>query len=206
MVLVTAFEPFDGQATNSSEVVMQSLRENLKDRCHFLTLPVSYARSFENLRKHLELAKEPYQFVLMLGQASGRSRISLERFALNWIEATLADADGVLPKPSQIQPGVPTALVSDLPLHEWRDQLIHQGLPVEVSLSAGGYVCNYFYFTATTQALKNSKQCLFVHLPPLPEQGSQALLGSQPLNVQRQTLLSLIDLIEKHVNHEINSP
>lgn len=198
---MTAFEPFDGQATNSSEVVMQSLRESLVDRCHFLTLPVSYARSIENLRKHLELTKEPYQFVLMLGQASGRSRISLERVALNWIEATLADADGALPKPSLIQPEAPAALVSDLPLHEWRDQLIHQGLPVEVSLSAGGYVCNYIYFAATTQALKNSQKCLFVHLPLLPDHVSQALLGSQSLNVQRQTLLSLMDLIEKHLNH-----
>ena len=49
-----------------------------------------------------------------------------------------------------------------------RDDLKAAGLPTEISLSAGGYVCNHLYFQLLKSKLK--QPVVFIHVPYLQAQ------------------------------------
>lgn len=167
-VLVTGFEPFLGSPVNPSRKIVERLSQvsGHGERFETLILPVSFAQSVSRLNALLD-ARDDLGAVLMFGQASGRKKISLERVGLNWRESTTPDEDGFRPALGPIDPSFAPALFSTLPLDRWKDDLAALGLPAEVSLSAGGYVCNSLYFDQLRRA---THPALFVHVPYLPEQ------------------------------------
>lgn len=169
-VLVTGFEPFLGSSVNPSRELIRALthESSLKDCIIPLVLPVSYRRSFPLLQSAWEAFEGGA--ILMFGQAGGRPKISLERVALNWWESALPDEDGQRPATGPISEGEPGASFCELPLDVWRDELEAIGIPCEVSLSAGGFVCNHLYHHVR-RAMKDVP-VLFVHLPFLPEQAA----------------------------------
>lgn len=164
-LLITGFEPFAGNLTNPSQKLIEDLRHDpiLAKDCLFTVLPVSYRRAPEKVHQIL-LANPTVDRVLMFGLAQMRTKMSLERVALNWTEARLADVDGVMPAPGRLLPGAEEVRLNPLPLREWADDLEKMGLPVEVSLSAGGYVCNALAY-AVSGLMKSRGEALFVHLP-----------------------------------------
>src|SRR5260370_421625 len=86
--LVSAFEPFGNARTNSSQIIVERLaRENWGGKIRFEpNVPVRFADAWEVLRREVE--QDPsIDGVLAFGQAEGRKKISLERVALNWIDA-----------------------------------------------------------------------------------------------------------------------
>src|SRR5262245_36393197 len=98
--LISHFAPFDGGKTNSSAIVCT----HLKAGDHVLTkaLPVSYKSCWKELESYLKSGD--FKGVLALGQAEGRTKISLERVALNWIDSRVPDNDGVQPIDVKINP------------------------------------------------------------------------------------------------------
>lgn len=171
-ILVTGFCPFLGEKINPSEILLDWLKRDfsLQDKVDTLLLPVSFATAAALLRERLD--KKNYDVILMLGQAGGRSKISFERVALNWIETEKPDEDGVTPKQGVIVEGKDSALFSTFPINQVKDDLVLKQLPVSVSLSAGGYVCNYVYYHALLWLQENqtTSQACFIHVPYLPEQ------------------------------------
>lgn len=168
-ILLTGFAPFSGEQVNPSEKVVRMIGEN-SDYAWLdtLILPVSFKKSPEILFQ--SLSQQDYDKVVMLGQAGGRQKISLERVALNWVETYIADESGYTPKPGVIDSAADKAFFSGWPLHKMEQDLLSQKIPVEISFSAGSYVCNYLYFKVTAELSLMNKSCLFVHLPFLPEQ------------------------------------
>lgn len=166
-ILVTGFEPFLGESINPSQLIIESLsnQSEFKELCDFLLLPVSYKRSVFELER--KLSQNNFQFVLMLGQAGGRSEVSLEIQGFNQNECRFADEDGDLRLNQVIRDDGETLLKVDLPLQEWVHSLREEGLPVSVSETAGRFVCNHLYY----EFLARKKELgLFVHVPYLPEQ------------------------------------
>ena len=115
-VLITGFLPFLGEKLNPSELLLKS-SEGLSG-VKTLRLPVSYKDAVRVLLAHL--ATNSYDVVVMLGQAGGRSKISLERIAVNWQESAYADEQGFHPAAgSKIDEAHPNAYFSTLPLEKF---------------------------------------------------------------------------------------
>jgi pyroglutamyl-peptidase len=169
-ILVTGFSPFLGEQINPSAIILDWIQNEFGARVDTALLPVSFQQAPEIVRNYL--SAKSYDMILMLGQAGGRARISLERVALNWVETDHPDEEAFKPQQGGIlQEGEP-ALFSSLPLTEWKEKLQSANLPVEISLSAGGYVCNFLYYQTLHWLQENQKaaSACFIHVPYLPQQ------------------------------------
>jgi pyroglutamyl-peptidase len=158
MILLTGFEPFGGDDHNPSAAVANTLEsEGVAVRI----LPVDGQR----IRSALEQAIAQTQpcAVLMLGLARGRTRLSLERVAVNWLEYRIADNAGQRTQGEPILPNTPDALFSSLPLAAMQARLQQAQIPFEVSLSAGAFLCNQVFYLA--RALYPELAAGFIHLP-----------------------------------------
>ena len=153
-----------------------------------LILPVEFARSFDVLKNHLR--QHVYDCVISLGQAAGRSKVSFEKIGLNWVQTEHQDESGHKPSTGAIFEQGPLAVMSRFPVDDVYQALKAKKYPVEVSFSAGTFVCNDFYFRTLTE-FANLKP-VFIHVPLITEQG-----GEGKVSLEYQTLLNVFnDLVE----------
>lgn len=159
MILVSGFKPFLKEKINPSELLVEKLKVNYQD-ISTVILPVEFDRAYLELQKHIN-ATQP-KFVIMFGQAGGRPNVCLEKVALNWNQTKSADEAGKNPGVGRIGDGE-LALMSTFPVDDLSVFLADRRLKVEVSFSAGTFVCNNLYF----KVLKNHPliQSIFVHVP-----------------------------------------
>jgi pyroglutamyl-peptidase len=173
-LLLTGFEPFGGELDNPAMALLPhfSQRRILGHRVETELLPVSFAGALAALDAALRRAAP--RLVLGIGQAGGRARLSLERVALNLIDARIPDNDGMQPFDAAVIPGAPAAHFSTLPLKAALAALQAQGVPAELSLSAGTYVCNAVFFASCQRAqdLAAPPRVGFLHVPYLPAQAA----------------------------------
>lgn len=172
VVLLTGFEPFDGETVNpSAEVVRVLDRECVGGhRVVGAVLPVAFAATLPLLEDLIERHRPV--LAIALGQAGGRSEISIERIAINLVDARIPDADGLQPVDAAVIEGAPFACSTQLPAKAIALHLRALGIPAALSLSAGSYVCNQVFF-ALVQSLGArlpGARGGFVHLPWLPSQ------------------------------------
>lgn len=181
-ILLTAFEPFDATGTNSS---LEVLRRLDLPWLQTAVLPVSYRRAAEEITTLIE-ANRP-DLVVCLGQAGGESTVRLEKVALNYTRASVADNDGVLLRCGAVIPDAPDAIFTKTEIEALLDRLSEKHA-VKLSLTAGSYVCNSTYFTAL---YRNNGQALFVHLPYCTGQG----VPSETPERMAQTVQELLTLL-----------
>ena len=95
-VLITAFEPFGGEKINPTMLLLDALTAPAGMELDKLVLPVEFgnaeARAMERLAAH------PADCVISLGQAGGRSAITVERIAINLDDASIPDNAGLQPR------------------------------------------------------------------------------------------------------------
>ncbi len=164
--LVTAFEPFGNISTNCTELVLRELELNLD--VDTLLLPVEHIECFSKLMNKIE--KNTYDNIILLGQASMRKRISIERVALNIYDFPIQDNSGNQIIDQRIIEDEENALFSTLPIKEILNDLKLRGIDSEISNSAGTYICNELFFKGLN-LVKNTKTRLgFIHLPLAEEQ------------------------------------
>ncbi len=193
-ILLTGFEPFRKESINPSGEIVRSF----ENQCDTLVLPVSYLRSWEILQK--QLVSTPYDFVLMLGQAGDRKGICLERMAINLQDTETADEDGDVRVQRKIAENGPDAFMNPLPLRAWSQALQKMQLPVEISFSAGAFVCNSVYYQAFQLMKEKGRQTpvLFVHVPYMPEQtvGKPEGTPSLSLEIMKRAISELIGILK----------
>lgn len=165
MILVSGFKPFLSEKINPSELLVEKLKVNSQD-LNSVILPVEFDRAYIELQKTINQVNP--KFVIMFGQAGGRSNVCLEKIALNWNQTKSADESKFVPPTGRIADGE-LALMSTFPVDDLAAFLVDRRLKTEISFSAGAFVCNNLYF----KVLKNNPliQSIFVHVPFLPEQG-----------------------------------
>ena len=180
-VLLTGFDAFAGAASNASWLAVQALHGRQVADCRVVAarLPTVFGDSYTELKRLLE-AHAPV-LVLCVGLASGRRAISIERVAINVDDASLADNRGACPVDTPVVPAGPAAYFSGLPIKAMLHALQQQGLPAEVSQSAGTFVCNHVFYglmhtLATEPALAGTRGG-FVHVPGLDVLGLTDLVG-----------------------------
>ncbi len=172
LVLLTGFEPFGGQSVNPSWEVARSLhgRSMAGAQVHALQLPCVFGQSLAVLQQALQ-ALQPV-LVLALGQAEGRSDISVERVAINVNDARIADNAGAQPVDTPVKAGAPAAFFSTLPIKRIVAGLRAAGLPASVSQTAGTFVCNHVFYGLMHALQGTAVRAGFIHLPLLPGQAA----------------------------------
>jgi pyroglutamyl-peptidase len=169
-ILVTGFDPFDGDAVNPSGEVAKRLDGRvIGDRLvRSAMLPVQHEAARAVVTPLLDAAG--LLGVVHLGLAGGRARISLERVAVNVMDYSRPDAHGQVLRDVACVEGGPAAYFSTLPLRDMLAALTAEGIPAAISNTAGTYLCNDISYT-TLHALARrgrSTPAGFVHLPFLP--------------------------------------
>lgn len=170
-ILVTGFEPFGGDSFNPSSWILDQIKQDpeLSKNCDTLLLPVVFDESYKPVLGALRDRSEPYKAWIGFGLAGGRTRVGLERVALNWKEADIADNSGLKVQPGPLVIGEESAYFSNAPLEPIRRVLVENQIPAEISFSAGAYVCNSLYYHVL-RSLPVSMWGLFVHVPYLESQ------------------------------------
>ena len=171
-ILLTGFEPFGGEAINPSWEVARSLQGELiaGARVEALKLPCVFGESLQVLEEALKALKPG--LVLALGQASGRAALSLERVAINLIDARIADNASRQPIDEPAVPGAASAHFTTLPVKAMVAGLRAGGYPAELSYTAGSFVCNEVFFGLMHLLAGRKTRGGFMHLPCLPEQAA----------------------------------
>ncbi len=192
-VLITCFDPFGGGTTNSSMEVMALLPESI-DNIQIIKeqLPTVYDRSVERMRGLI--AKHQPDAIVMLGQAEGRTELSVERIGINLDEASLPDNEGVLRTGQSIVEGAPDGYFSTLPIKTMVETCKQSGIPAAISPSAGTFVCNHILFS-TLHMLKLQNLDIpagFVHIPATPAQAAAKRGASMDSRIAAEGLISML--------------
>lgn len=175
-VLVTGFEPFEQQEVNASWAAVSAVAadwDEAAEGARLVTelLPVSFARAPRRLAELLVDVRP--DLVVCVGEAGGRSAVSVERVAVNVQDARIPDEDGAQPVDAPVVRGGDVAYFSSLPVKACLAALQDAGVPGEVSNTAGTYVCNtvaYALADALAAGRAPGARGGFVHVPRLPEQ------------------------------------
>ncbi len=175
-LLLTGFEPFGGQAINSSEQAARALGEaNLAGiTVRVAILPVDRTRGPATLLHALDAALP--DAVVCLGEAARRTALSIERIAINLLDFRIPDNAGRQCVDEPIVPDGPAAYFTTLPARAMRDAARAAGVPAELSLSAGAFLCNQVFYTLMHELSRRGANIPagFIHLPQLPEQAAGA--------------------------------
>lgn len=178
-VLLTGFDPFADASVNPSWLAASALDgETIAGHIVIAAqLPTAFDASLKELGRLLRLHHP--QLVICIGQAAGRAAISLERAALNICDAGIADNAGYQPVDVPVVCNGPAAYFSTLPVKAILQALQQAGIAVEVSQTAGTFVCNQVFYSLMHRLARLPLALRvrggFVHVPFLPEQGSPSM-------------------------------
>jgi pyroglutamyl-peptidase len=163
-VLVTGFEAFGPHDENPTQIVVQALH-GWGDLAT-VVLPCDFRRALPALEAAIDGCGP--QLVVCLGFAARRTEVSVERVALNLIDARIADNAGHRPVDEPVLAGGPPAYFSTLPVKAIAQALNDAAIPAAVSLSAGSFVCNQVFYGLAHRIAqgRGPRQGGFIHLPP----------------------------------------
>ena len=140
-ILVTGFDPFDKEKINPAYEAVKLLPAQIYGADIIkLEIPTVFGRCAEMVEKAIEHHNP--DVVICVGQAGGRSCISVEKVAINFAEARIPDNDGNQPLDKAIVPDGPAAYFSTLPVKAMVENVRSYGIPSNLSYSAGTFVCN----------------------------------------------------------------
>ena len=172
-ILLTGFEPFDGQSTNPSWDAVLALhgKRIAGHRVIARRLPVTFGASLKLLRAAIREVSPA--LVVCVGLAAGRACISLERIAINVDDARIPDSDGSQPVDEPVVADGPAAYFATLPIKSMLAGLREAGFSAEISQTAGTYVCNHVFY-GLMHALRRRRRTRagFIHIPCSPEQAA----------------------------------
>lgn len=166
VVLVTGFEPFGGDETNPSwDVCTRLPREIAGLRVEVCRVPCEFRRAIEVVAAVIE--KHQPSIVLCLGLASGRTHMGVERVAINCDDARIPDNAGVQPIDQPVAANGPPAYFATVPVKAMVAAMHAQGVPAEVSNTAGTFVCNHLMYGVLHFLAASGLQARagFIHVP-----------------------------------------
>jgi pyroglutamyl-peptidase len=194
-LLLTGFEPFGGDRTNTSWQIARAIatRGLPGFEVSALVLPVEFERA--GARLLAVLADSSPDAVVCLGLALGRDAVTPERVALNLRggnqgadDPDRPDNAGAMPRDTPIDPAGPYAYPTALPVHAFIGSARAAGAPAAVSYSAGTYVCNdVFYQLMRYRELTGDRRPGgFVHVP----RATEHLMSPDERTVAFETLVA----------------
>ncbi|MDC9621049.1 pyroglutamyl-peptidase I [Xenorhabdus sp. XENO-7] len=195
-ILVTAFDPFGGEAINPSWEAIKPLQGSQVSGANIeiCQLPCIFDTSLEDL--YAAINKYQPELVISVGQAGGRTNITVERVAININDARIPDNAGNQPIDTPVIVDGPAAYFSRLPIKTMVNALNTAGIPASVSQTAGTFVCNHVMYGLLHYLAQNTPSVRggFIHVPYLPEQAAK--YANQPSMTLELMTLALKTAIE----------
>ena len=170
-VLVTGFGPFPGVSNNPSALAVNELQRRA-DAGRFpgvqvatAIIPVDFKVIPGQVAEMMRLVRP--DVVLCTGVDMDAEAITVERVAINLVDAAMPDTSGAQPVDRPVIPGAPDGLFATIPVKAVRAAIEGIGVPAELSLSAGTYGCN-----AAMQNARPGTRVGFLHIPSLKVLGT----------------------------------
>ncbi|MEP1441733.1 MAG: hypothetical protein ABJK39_01840 [Hyphomicrobiales bacterium] len=195
-VLITGFSVFPSAPVNPTEALIKWLMaqdlSHLAATFHFHLFKTSYAQVDSDLAM-LSRQLNP-DVVLHFGLDQNATSFQLESTGRNALHVDKPDVDGICPA-ACISAGAADEILSTFPTDEIEARLQGQGLAVQRSNDAGGYLCNYLLYQTLSKASWQvpPKQAGFIHVPHLAEHRSivEGMKGAETLCfLERESLQS----------------
>ena len=188
-ILVTGFDPFGRESVNPAWEAVRLLpgvlsgAEILK-----LEIPTVFGKCDQVVREAV-LNRRP-DAVLSIGQAGGRSDISVEALAVNIMDAEIPDNEGNQPRDGRIRSGGSAAYFATVPVKVVVDRIRARGIPAHVSYTAGTYVCNYIMYCVLHMAAEEFPGLLagFIHVPFAPAQAVGKAVSTPTMSVETDAI------------------
>lgn len=206
-LLLTGFEPFGGQSINPSQRVVETLATRTLPSVdlHTAILPVDHERGPAALLAAYESTRP--DAVICLGEAGRRTHISIERVAINLLDDRLPDNAGRQIVDEPIVVDGPAAYFCTLPVLAIHAAVRASGVPAELSLSAGTFLCNQVTYTLLHRLATSQQSCVagFIHLPFLPEQAAResSAVASMSVDTMILGLMAAIAALRFTKTHEV---
>lgn len=170
-VLITGFDPFDGEAINPAWEAVNALPyvidgiEVIK-----VQIPTVFKKSAKKLFETIEAVKP--DAVICVGQAGGRFDFNVERIAINVDDARIPDNEGKQPIDEKIFEDGENAYFATLPIKAMVEEARKAGVPASVSNTAGTFVCNHIMYSLLYYISKNNLNIRggFIHVPYIAQQ------------------------------------
>ena len=175
-ILLTGFEPFNRESINPAWEAVQAIDGWHTDgfRVRSVMLPCVFGQAGKVLAA--AMADNAPGVVIAVGQAGGRSELSIERVAINVDDAPIPDNSRNQPVDRAIVAGGPAAYFSTLPIKAIAQAVRAAGIPAAVSQSAGTFVCNHLFYALMHQLAQPlapaGARGGFIHVPYLPQQAA----------------------------------
>jgi len=206
--LLTAFEPFGKDVENASAIICQQIpSQGAEYRIEKRILPTEFTAGAQALIRAIDETMP--EMVICLGQAGGRKHVTPERVAINLMDAPIPDNAGEQPDEVEIIPGGPTAYLTNIPIKAVVQRASEAGYPVQVSNSAGLYVCNDIFYTLMNHiAYTPANEAVpaiwgdFIHIPYLTEQ--KGISEAMPTLSTEQVVETVTYLIQSLVEYKLS--
>ena len=199
-VLVTAFEPFDGRATNRSQRWLERFLVAARDGglAHRVDLsaallPVDYV-SLPRALARLWRSERPDTWILT-GESGRGDALRVERVAVNLLDAAIPDNAARRRRDAPVVRRGPAAYFATVDVRAAVRALERGGVRAAVSLSAGSYCCNQAFYVARHLAATSRRpgarkaRIVFLHVPRL------ALSRSKPAPRLDAAAAGLVQLV-----------
>ena len=151
-ILVSGFDPFGGEKVNPAIESVKKLPDTiLGAEIIKLEIPTVIGKSIQKIEEAVELHKP--DVVISVGQAGGRTDITVERVGVN------------------VKDG-PDAYFVTLPIKAMVEHIQKKGVPASVSNTAGTFICNHVTYGVRHLAETKYPEMRtgFIHIPFLPQQ------------------------------------
>ena len=198
-LLITAFDAFGGEDINPSCEAMNEMKDEIEGICiRKLLLPTEFEKGRNMILSAIEDINPDY--VLSIGQAGGRNNITVEKIAINYQNAKIPDNDGFMPYDRKIIEDGPDGLFSTLPIENIIAAIKLENIPVEISYSAGAYVCNTVMYSALYLAKIKYKhmKCGFIHIPYIPKQ----VIEKNSPSMELSTIVKALEIAAKEIGND----
>jgi len=184
-VLLTGFDPFGGDKINPAYEAVKLVPDTVAGaEVIKAEIPTVFGKCGEVLDKIIEEYNP--DIVISVGQAGGRSVMSIEKVAVNLAEARIPDNEKNQPSDEPIVKDGPPAYFSSLPVKAIVKVTRDKGIPSSISYTAGTFVCNdIMYRLLHLIATKYPKvRGGFIHVPFATEQVVDRPDGTPAMSVE----------------------
>ena len=203
-ILVTGFDPFGGEKINPALETIKRLPDTiLGAQIIKLEIPTVVGKSLAKITEAVE--KENPDAVLSIGQAGGRSEITVERVGINIDDCRIPDNEGNQPIDEPVVKGGPAAYFVTVPIKAIVENIKAHNIPASISNTAGTFICNHVcygvaHLAAQRTAAGKPMKSGFIHIPFLPEQaiGKPALTPSMSLETIVSGITHALEAIVEH--------
>lgn len=196
-ILLTAFDPFGGEKVNPALEAVKLVEDNIKGaEIIKLEIPTVFSKGPKTIFEKIDEINP--DVVLSIGQAGGRSAMSVEFVGINWADGRIPDNEGNQPLGQKIFEDGETAYTSALPVKGMVENMRKNGIPAYLSYTAGTYVCNDVLYSVLYYVNKNKKNIKsgFIHVP---------YAADQVVDKPNGTAFMSLEMIAKGITHAIEA-